>query len=107
MLTKKQHSENLTVNTSSLLVIGSPFMTDKTLIEQNNSYNNANVLVSMINTVTGKEDNGVVIPDKNLQQSFITTTTKQAKNVQLIVIVLIPLIVAMAGVIVLLRRRNR
>lgn len=107
MVSKKQHSDNLVTHTSSLLVIGSPFMTDSTVIMQNQTYNNANVLTIMINTLTGKEDNGVVIPDKNLQQSFISVTTKQAKNVQLIVILLIPFIIAVTGVIVLLRRRNR
>lgn len=81
-------------------------MFDRTVIQQNSTYNNANVLLNTINTMTGKE-NGVVIPDKNLQQSFITTTTKQAKNIQIIVVWIIPIIAALVGVVVLLRRRNK
>ena len=106
LLSQKQRTEQISTYTSSLLLIGSPYMFDRTVIQQNSTYNNANVLLNTINTMTGKE-NGVVIPDKNLQQSFITTTTKQAKNIQIIVVWIIPIIAALVGVVVLLRRRNK
>ena len=106
LLSQKQRTEQISTYTSSLLLIGSPYMFDRTVIQQNSTYNNANVLLNTINTMTGKE-NGVVVPDKNLQQSFITTTTKQAKNIQIIVVWIIPIIAALVGVVVLLRRRNK
>ena len=56
--------------------------------------------------MTGKE-NGVIVPDKVLQQSFISVTSKEAKVIQVVVIWVIPFIVAAIGVIVLLRRKNK
>lgn len=106
LLSQKQRTEQIKTYTSSLLLIGSPYMFDQTVIIQNTTYNNANVLLNTINTMTGKE-NGVVVPDKNLQQLYITTTTKQAKNIQIIVVWVIPFIAALVGVVVLLRRRNK
>ena len=106
LLSQKQRTEQVKTYTSSLLLVGSPYMFDKTVLIQNSTYNNANVLLNTINTMTGKE-NSVVVPDKNLQQSFITTTAKQAKNIQIIVVWVIPFIAAIVGIVVLLRRRNK
>lgn len=106
VITKKQTSEQLNIYTSSLLVMGSSFMASDTLITQNNTYNNANVLVNMINTMTGKESTAV-IPDKTLQQNYIAPTANEAKTIKIIVQWIIPFIVAAIGIFVLLRRRNR
>ncbi|WP_024861490.1 GldG family protein [Ruminococcus flavefaciens] len=106
MLSQKQTSEGFSVYTSSVLVLGSPDMTDSRIITMNTTYNNANAILNIINTMVGK-DNGVVIPDKGLQYSAITPSTKQAKVIQIIVVWVIPFIIAAIGVIVLLRRRNK
>lgn len=106
ILTQKQHSEQFEVYTSSLLVLGTPTVAGQTYLQQNTTFNNANVLLNIMNNMTGKES-GVVIPDKNLQTSFITTTAKQARNIRVIVIWIVPFIIAAVGIFVLLRRRNK
>ncbi len=106
MLSRKERSEEFKLVASELLVIGSPLMTGSTYIQQNSTFNNANVLINIINNMTGKES-GVVIPDKSLQSSFIAPTTKQARNIRIIVMWVIPFIIAAVGVFVLLRRRNK
>ena len=106
ILTQKQHSEQFEVYTSSLLVLGTPTIAGQTYLQQNTTFNNANVLLNIMNNMTGKES-GVVIPDKNLQTSFITTTAKQARNIRVIVIWIVPFIIAAVGIFVLLRRRNK
>lgn len=106
VLTKKQHAEGLSTYTSSVLVLGSSLMTEEELLTQNTTYNNANVLLNILNNMTGKE-NGAVIPEKSLQQSYIATDEGQSKAIQIVVIWVIPFIVAAIGVFVLLRRRNR
>ena len=53
------------------------------------------------------KENGVVIAEKALQQSNIAVTGTEGKVIRWIVIAVIPLIVALAGTIVLLRRRNK
>jgi len=106
ILSQKQHSEEFAVYTSSLLVLGSPTMANPTFLQQTSSVNNANVLVNMMNTMTGKESS-IAVPDKNLQTSFIAPTSKQLKRIYVVVVWIIPFIIAAVGVAVLLRRRNK
>ena len=68
MLSQKQTSEDFNVYTSSVLVMGSPDIMDSRIIMQNTTYNNANVVISAINQIAGKE-NSTVILDKSLQYS--------------------------------------
>lgn len=106
ILSQKQYSEDFAVYTSSLLVLGSPTMANPTFLQQTSSVNNANVLVNMMNTMTGKESS-IAVPDKNLQTSFIAPTAKQLKRIYVVVVWIIPFIIAAVGVAVLLRRRNK
>ena len=106
MLSQKQTSEDFNVYTSSVLVIGSPFMMDNDVIMLNTTYNNANVILNTVNKTVGKE-NSTVILDKSLQYSAISPSTDQAKVIQIIVVWVIPFIIAAIGVMVLLRRRNK
>lgn len=106
MLSQKQTSEDFNVYTSSVLALGSPDMLDSRYISLNTTYNNANVVISAINQIAGKE-NGAVILEKSLQYSAIAPSTGQAKVIQIIVVWVIPFIIAAIGVMVLLRRRNK
>jgi len=106
MLSQKQTSEDFNVYTSSVLALGSPYMLDSRYISLNTTYNNANVVISAINQIAGKE-NGAVILEKSLQYSAIAPSTGQAKVIQIIVVWVIPFIIAAIGVMVLLRRRNK
>ena len=106
MLSQKQTSEDFNVYTSSVLVMGSPDIMDSRIIMQNTTYNNANVIISALNQIAGKE-NGAVILEKSLQYSAIAPSTGQAKVIQIIVVWIIPFIIAAIGVMVLLRRRNK
>lgn len=101
----KEHGVQFDVFRSSILVLGSSFMTDENYIVQSSTYNNANVLLNMLNKMTGKE-NGVVIPEKALQHAVIAPTAKQENHI-LMIIAAIPIIVAGIGLFVLIRRRNR
>lgn len=106
MLSQKQTSEDFNVYTSSVLVLGSPYMLDSSVILKNTTYNNANAVLSTMNQIAGKE-NGAVILEKSLQYSAIAPSTGQAKVIQIIVVWVIPFIIAAIGVMVLLRRRNK
>lgn len=106
MLSQKQVSDNFKINTSSVLVIGSPFMADSSVIMMNTTYNNANVLTNIVNTLSGK-DSGLIIPTKNLEYVNILPTEDQKKWIRVIVEWAIPFIIAAVGVVVLLRRKNK
>ncbi len=106
VISKKETSSGLDTLSSNVLVLGSSFIFDSALITNSNTYNNASVLIGIINTMTGKE--GVAaISEKALQQSTIAPTTTQMNVIKIIVIYAVPFVVALAGAIVLLRRKNR
>lgn len=81
-------------------------MADPLLISSTNAYNNANLLLNSVNTMTGKE-NSFVIPQKELQRQTLALDSSQLKVIGNVVIYVIPLLVVAAGVIVFVRRRNR
>lgn len=101
----KEHGEQFDVYRSNLLVVSSPVMFENSFIVQSSTYNNANVLLNTLNTMTGKET-GVVIPEKSLQHAVIAPTPKENKGI-IYILVAIPAIVAIIGLVVLIRRRNR
>lgn len=105
-LSKRERAEGFDVYTSNVLAIGSVFMTDPSIMLNTSAYNNANVILNTLNTLTGK-DSSIVIPQKNLQQETLAITASQAKGIMIIVIFIIPLIVVAAGIAVYVRRRNR
>ena len=102
----KETSSGVNVYGSDLLVIGSPFMVDSSVLTNTNTYNNATVILNTINNMTGKEE-GVIIPEKALQQNNIALDITAARVIQFVVIIIIPALIALVGIIVLLRRRNR
>ena len=106
VLSTREHAAQMDINSSRVLVLGSPLMADSELLTQSSTYNNANVLLGIINNMTGKEA-ATVIPEKSLQQSYISATQTQANVIKIVVIWVIPLVFAAAGCIVLLRRKNR
>ncbi len=106
VMSQKQHAEQLDVYKSSVLVLGSAYMASSEILTQNTTYNNANVILGILNNMTGKEA-AAVIPEKSLQSSYIAVTQTQGKTISIIVIWAIPLLIAAIGVVVLVRRRNR
>ena len=91
---------------SNVLAIGSIFMADNTILNNTSSYNNANVLLNIVNGIAGKDD-AVIIPQKNLETSTLALTSGQLKGLKILVEWIIPLVVVAAGVVILVRRKNR
>ena len=87
------------------IVLGSMAMMDYYLT-QDSSYNNAEYFVGVLNSVCGKEDS-IVIASKDMTATSISATQTQLVTLRTIVVFLIPLAVAAAGIVVFLRRRNR
>ena len=99
--------DNFEIANSQILVLGSGYFTNTSYLIQSNLYNNTSALLSIINQMTGKESDNVVIPEKTLQHAVIAPTASQQKKIKIAVIFVIPLIVAGIGAFVLLRRKNR
>ena len=103
---RKETSSGISVYGSDLLVLGSPYMIDSSIISNTNTYNNAEVLLKVINNMSGKE-NGAIIPEKALQQNNISPSAREIMVIRILVIFVLPLIIACIGIVVLLRRKNR
>lgn len=103
---RKETSEQLNIYGSDLLVISSPFMLDSAVLSSTNTYNNANAVLNIVNNISGKEES-VIIPEKAIQQSGLAITMASARVIQVVVIVVIPLLIAIAGVAVLIWRKNK
>lgn len=103
---RKETSSGISVYGSDLLVIGSPYMLDSTILSNTNTYNNATVLLTVINGMSGKE-NSAIIPEKSLQQNYISPDATALRVIEITVILVIPFIIACIGLVVLLRRKNR
>jgi len=95
------------IGKSHILALGSGYLTTPEFLTQTNLYSNANVLVNIINQMTGKNTDTVIIPDKALQQAVIAPTAKEDRNIKIITIFVIPAIVLVIGAVVLIRRKNR
>ncbi|MGN0648346.1 MAG: Gldg family protein [Oscillospiraceae bacterium] len=90
--------------TSTVAVFGS-WMFDINVAEER-SYNNADYFVTVVNTMCGKE-NVITIAEKSLDTTSIAITAAQVATTRNIVVFGIPLLVAIIGFVVYLRRRNK
>lgn len=89
---------------SNIMVISSMMLTDY-YIMQDTAYNNAEYLMSAVNTMTGK-GSGMIIAQKDLSKSTITIEQAQL-NVVNVVLYAIPFAVVVIGIVVFVRRRNK
>ena len=105
VISTREHAVDLDVYKSRVIAFGSSMMFYNEYIVQNNNYNNANVILNMLNIANGKEVSAV-IPEKALQQNYIAPTSKESAVIKVIIVV-IAAGVALAGLAVLIRRRNR
>ena len=105
-VSSRQISEEFDVYSSSVMVMGGVFMSDPSIMGNTSAYNNANFMLNLLNTMTGKE-NSVVIPQKNLEQQIITVDQGQINGIRNVVVIIIPLIVVICGIAVYMRRKNR
>ena len=88
-----------------MLVLSSMSMLD-TLIVSDAAYNNGQYVISALNTICGKEA-GTVIASKSIAASTLDITTDQIDVIKWVVWLAIPLLVALCGVVVAIRRRSR
>lgn len=103
---RKETSDGLNITGSDILVIGSPFMFDNSVISSANTYNNASVLLNVINETTGKEASAV-IPEKVFDQYTLSLTQGSVRLILVVVVVIIPLLIGIAGLCILLWRKNK
>ncbi len=105
VISKRERAEQLDIYTSRVIAFGSSMMFYNEYLVQTGTYNNANVILNMLNIANGKEVSAV-IPEKALQQNYIAPTSGESRAIKIIIVV-IAAGIALTGLVVLLRRKNR
>ena len=106
MSARRETAEQFNVYGSNILVISSPFMLDSAVLSSTSTYNNASAVLNIVNNISGKET-AEIIPEKALNQTTLAITTASARVIQIVVIIVIPLVIAIAGAFVLIWRKNK
>lgn len=101
--TRKQNINNIT-HASNVMVLGSMLLSDYNVM-RDASYNNAQVLMNAVNTMTGKGST-LVIAEKQLTQQTIAITKAELNGIHLFIFA-IPMAIAITGFVVNIRRRNK
>lgn len=92
---------------SNLVVIGSYDAVNKSVLSAT-SYNNASYFMNMFNTLIDKDDIGITIEGKNLDNGELGITNDSIATILAILVrFLIPIIILIVGLIVWLNRRNK
>lgn len=104
--TKSNMDSNDVKHQNNMLVVGSASFVDQ-YIGMTGLYNNTEFFVNAVNKICDKEANTLVIQEKNLESVALSITSNQLKIMQKIIIFAIPIVIAVCGVIVFIRRRNR
>ena len=72
------------------------------------SFNNAAYFMNMLNTITEKEDNTVVIEGKSLENATLGAPGAETSNTVMIVfMIVLPALILILGIVLWIRRRNR
>lgn len=103
MSTRSQMIENKK-HASHIMALGSMMLLDANVM-QDASYNNSTFFVNAVNVMTGK-GSGLVIAEKRLTDETLTLSAGDMRGAILAVFV-VPALVVCAGVIVMMRRRNK
>lgn len=92
---------------SRVVVFGSYVMFSDTIM-QYNSFNNSAYFMNVINTIADKEDVGITIESKSIDNTELGITDVATQNTMLVVfVIVIPIAILIAGFVFWLRRRNR
>ena len=92
-------------HTSKLLAFGSSWMLDAA-VTQSNAYNNTNYVVTLLNALAGKEAS-ITVAEKSLNQTQISITAAKAGAIKAVTVFAIPALVALIGIVVFVRRKNK
>lgn len=94
-------------SSSRVIIFGSYVMFSDTIM-QYNSFNNSAYFMNVVNTIADKEDVGITIESKSIDNTELGITDVATQNTMLVVfVIVIPIAILVAGFVLWLRRRNR
>lgn len=94
-------------NSSRVIVFGSYIMFNDTIM-QYNSFNNSAYFMNVVNTIADKEDVGITIESKSIDNTELGITDVATQNTMLVLfVIVIPIAILVTGFVLWLRRRNK
>ncbi|WP_176789955.1 GldG family protein [Ruminococcus sp.] len=94
-------------SSSRVIIFGSYVMFSDTIM-QYNSFNNSAYFMNVVNTIADKEDVGITIESKSIDNTELGITDVATQNTMLVIfVIVIPIAILVAGFVFWLRRRNR
>lgn len=102
---KGKDGDESAANTSNVIVIGSSVSLSNTFM-QSGVYGNSGYMLSLLNTISDRENVGVSIETKSLKSAELGITTAQQRVLSLIFVVIVPVAILAVGIIIFIRRRN-
>jgi hypothetical protein len=103
--TRSDYDSSQINKVSSNLLVMSPYLADNSLTSSN-AYNNQEFLISVVNKLVGR-DNTMVFTTKSLSNTEIKITSSEQKAIRNFFVFIVPLLVALVGVVVFMKRKNR
>jgi ABC-type uncharacterized transport system involved in gliding motility auxiliary subunit len=98
---------NTNESESRVVVFGSCTMFASDVMSYN-SYNNSAYFINLVNTAVGKDDAGITIESKSMENEELGITSSSAVVIAFIIfVVAIPLIVVIIGIVMWVRRRHK
>ncbi len=93
---------------SSRVVVFGSYMMFSSAIMNYNSFNNSAYLMNIINTVSDRDDAGITIESKSIENQELGITDVATQNTMLVMfVIVIPVVILIIGLVVWLRRRNK
>ena len=90
---------------SNIVVIGSSVAVSETML-QSSVYGNSEYMISLMNSLSDRDDVGITIESKSLLNDELGITSAQMNVCYVVFIIVIPVGVLIAGFVIFMKRRN-
>lgn len=92
---------------SNVIVFGSYIMFNESIMSYN-SYNNSAYFMNLVNTVSDKDDTGITIESKSMENTELGVSDVTTRSVIMVLfVIIVPILVIVIGLVLWVRRRNR
>ena len=90
---------------SNIIVFGTNYIVTDSFLTSS-MYGNASYILSLLNTVVGRDNVGVTVGTQTLESEYLDISTAVLRTLTILFAVFLPIVVLIAGIIVYIKRRN-
>lgn len=100
-----EDSSDTVTSDSHIIVFGSNYVVTESFLNSQ-IYGNASYMLSMLNTLVGRDNTGLQIETQSLKAEPLSITSAQLRVLTLVFVVFIPVIVLVLGIVIFVKHRN-